>query len=224
MTLDDLDRAFIDHWRAAATAVVPATTSAVATAMIPPVVLPVVQSTVAVTAIPASPSPAADHDPAVLAGDFVDRLLDAAVTEWSGLADEIEAARGRGRRTIAIAACERSVGCSTLVEGLVRLLRRRGRDACGCTAATIPTAGATHDKRIVLMDGGVWFPPGRIHRQRLLVATGGCDAAILIRRSGRPPSTAWAVALEAIGVEPLGEVLSFVPQATVPDHTTGDQR
>lgn len=218
MTLDALDRAFIDHWRSAAVPVVQCAVQPVVDAIAPPAM--------PAPAVPVSAMPLADPEPAP--GDFVDRLLDAALAEWSGLADEIEAARARGRRSIAIAACERFVGCSTLVEGLVRLLRRRGRDACGCTAATIPAVGATHDKRIMLVDAGVWFPPGRIHRQRLLIATGGCDAAILIRRSGREPSTAWAVALEAIGVEPLGEVLSFVPQTTgpnrSPDHDPGDSR
>ena len=218
MTLDALDRAFIDHWRSAAVPVVEFAVQPVVEAMPAPAI--------PAPAMPAPAMPAADPQPAF--GDFVDRLLDAALAEWSGLVDEIEAARARGRRSIAIAACERFVGCSTIVEGLVRLLRRRGRDACGCTAATIPAVGATHDKRIMLVDAGVWFPPGRIHRQRLLIATGGCDAAILIRRSGREPSTAWAVALEAIGVEPLGEVLSFVPQTTSanrsPDHDTGDSR
>jgi len=218
MTLDALDRAFIDHWRSAAVPVVEFA--------VQPVVDAIASPAMPALAIPAPAIPAADPQPAF--GDFVDRLLDAALAEWSGLADEIEAARARGRRSIAIAACERFVGCSTIVEGLVRLLRRRGHDACGCTAATIPAVGATHDKRIMLVDAGVWFPPGRIHRQRLLIATGGCDAAILIRRSGREPSTAWAVALEAIGVEPLGEVLSFVPQTTganrSPDHDTGDSR
>ena len=218
MTLDALDRAFIDHWRSAA---VPGVQFAVQ-----PVVDAIASPAMPAPAMPVPAMPVADPEPAP--GDFVDRLLDAALAEWSGLADEIEAARARGRRSIAIAACERFVGCSTLVEGLVRLLRRRGRDACGCTVATIPAVGATHDKRIMLVDAGVWFPPGRIHRQRLLIATGGCDAAILIRRSGREPSTAWAVALEAIGVEPLGEVLSFVPQTTgasrSPDHDTGDPR
>ena len=123
MTLDALDRAFIDHWRSAAVPVVEFAVQPVVDAIPAP-------------AIPAPAIPAADPQPAF--GDFVDRLLDAALAEWSGLVDEIEAARARGRRSIAIAACERFVGCSTIVEGLVRLLRRRGRDACGCTAATIP--------------------------------------------------------------------------------------
>jgi len=161
------------------------------------------------TPIPAAPPVATIAAPA--ADDFVGRLLAAARTEWEALADEVVAARGRGRRAVAIVACERAAGCSTLVAGLVRVLHERGRDAIACASDAIPTTGATHDKRIVLVDAGVWFPPGRINRQRLMVASSGCDAAILVVRSGRRPPIAWSTCLEAIGVEPLGEVASFVP-------------
>ena len=139
------------------------------------------------------------------------RLLAAAPAAWAALADEVIAARGRGRRAVAIVASERSAGCSTLAEGLARALRQRGRDAVTCPATAIPVTGPTHDKRIVIVDGGVWFPPGRIHRQRLLVASSGCDAAILVVRSGGRSPGGWSACLEAIGVEPLGEVVSFVP-------------
>lgn len=149
--------------------------------------------------------------------DFISRLLDAAPAAWEALADEAVAARGRGLRTIAIVACERAAGCSTLAEGIVRVLHQRGRDAIVCPATAIPVDGVTHDKRIVIVDGGVWFPPGRIHRHRLLVASSGCDAAILVIRSGGRAPAGWSSCLQAIGVEPLGEVVSFVPpSAEVP--------
>jgi hypothetical protein len=191
MTLDFLDAAFVDRWLASLPTAIPA-----APALAPgaPALAPV-----ATIAAPAA------------ANDFVDRLLAAARTEWETLADEVVAARGRGRRAVAIVACERAAGCSTLTAGLVRVLHERGREAIACRSGAIPTTGATHDKRIVLVDGGVWFPPGRINRQRLLVAASGCDAAILVVRSGRRPPAAWSTCLEAIGVEPLGEVVSFVP-------------
>ena len=83
MTLDALDRAFIDHWRSAAVPVVQFAVQPVVDAIAPP-------------AMPVPAMPVADPEPAP--GDFVDRLLDAALAEWSGLADEIEAARARGRR------------------------------------------------------------------------------------------------------------------------------
>ena len=190
MTLDFLDAAFVDRWQASLLTAIPATPAlAPGAPALPPV------ATIA--------APAAD--------DFVDRLLAAARTEWETLADEVIAARGRGRRAVAIVACERAAGCSTLTAGLVRVLHDRGREAIACRSGAIPTTGATHDKRIVLVDGGVWFPPGRINRQRLLVAASGCDAVILVVRSGRRPPAAWSTCLEAIGVEPLGEVVSFVP-------------
>jgi hypothetical protein len=192
MTLDFLDAVFVDRWQASLGTPIPAA----------PAVAPVAPALAPVATIAA---PAAD--------DFVGRLLAAARTEWDALADEVVAARGRGRRAVAIVACERAAGCSTLVAGLVRVLHARGRDAIACASDAIPTTAATHDKRIVLVDAGVWFPPGRINRQRLLVVSSGCDAAILVVRSGRRPPMAWSTCLEAIGVEPLGEVASFVPPA-----------
>lgn len=198
MTLDFLDAAFVDRWQtsqAPAVGIPPAVTRAE-----PPASMPTAAPRIA----PATPSEA---------DDFVGRLVAAARTEWEALADEAVAARSRGRRAIAIVACERAAGCSTLAAGLARVLRGRGRDAVECPAIAIPSTGATHDKRIVIVDGGVWFPPGRINRQRLLVVSSGCDAAILVVRSGRRPPACWSTCLEAIGVEPLGEVVSFVPPA-----------
>jgi hypothetical protein len=204
MTLDHLDHAFLDRWNAVPT--------------------PTASETCAASADPPTPPPAPPLDgTASVAGppaaDFIARLLDAARPEWSRLADEIELARGRGRRAIAITACERAAGCSTLVAAVVRILRDRGRDAISLDRSDMPSSGPAaehgpaHDKRIVLVDAGVWFPPGRIHRQRLVVASTGCDAAILVRRPGREAPAAWGAALEAIGVEPLGEVISFAAPA-----------
>ena len=198
MTLDFLDAAFVDRWQtsqAPAVGIPPAVTRAE-----PPVSMPTAAPGIA----SAQPSEA---------DDFVGRLVAAARPEWEALADEAIAARSRGRRAIAIVACERAAGCTTLAAGLARVLRDRGRDAVECPAIAIPSTGITHDKRIVIVDGGVWFPPGRINRQRLLVVSSGCDAAILVVRSGHRPPACWSTCLEAIGVEPLGEVVSFVPPA-----------
>lgn len=203
MTLDFLDAAFVTRWQASlspAMPVPPAVAAAEAAEVAAP---PAAETMPPVAHVTTLESPATD--------DFVGRLLAAARTEWMALADEVIAARDRGRRTIALVACERAAGCSTLSAGLVRVLRGRGRDAVGCSAMATASAGAPHDKRIVIVDGGVWFPPGRINRQRLLVSSCGCDAAILVVRSGYRPPAAWSTSLEAIGVEPLGAVVSFVP-------------
>ncbi|MBM4010061.1 MAG: hypothetical protein FJ286_01585 [Planctomycetes bacterium] len=191
MTLDALDQAFIDRWSTmlAGTDPPPAPVSEVPP---PPPAPPVATS-------------AAEEE----AADVVGRLLQAAWLDWCAVADEVEAARRRGRRVIAVVACERSAGCTTLVAGLERILTSRGRDVAVTTSTADAAEGPTHGRTIVLVDAGVWFPPGRINRGRLLIATAGCDAAILVRREDRPAPAAWSPALEAIGVEPLGEVVAF---------------
>lgn len=149
---------------------------------------------------------------------LVERLLASAAVEWQTLADEVEAARQRGRRVIAVVGSEPGEGRTTIVTGLVRTLQSRGRDAVSCTSAglsseiTGPPIHA-HDRRVVIVDAGIWFPAGPIRRQRLLIASLGCDAAILVRPAHRPPAGAWAVALTAIGIEPIGEVISFATRA-----------
>lgn len=215
MTSDGVDQAFLARWNALACC--PAAPAACLLTSVEPSPLPALPP--APAAVPTAEPAAPDLVPAVpvaAADDPVDRLLATAADEWAGLADEIEAARRRGRRIVAITSSERAAGCSALVEGLVRILRRRGRDAVGLPASALPVDGPGHDKRIVLVDAGVWFPPGRISRQRLLVTTAGCDAAILVRKAGRPAPAAWGPALQAIGVEPLGEVISCAPGEPAP--------
>lgn len=211
MMLDSLDRAFLDHWSVARTggSAMPPPTPAVSgsVAWLAPAVLPGTSaetSTAAAAPSSASSAPAPDED-----SGLVGRLLEVARADLCAVADEIEAARRRGRRVIAITACERGAGCSTLVAGLLRVLTSRGIDARSGNGDGPPHDGPTHDRRILLVDAGVWFPPGRIQRRRLLLASVGCDAAILVRREDRPAPSGWSVALEAIGVEPLGEVVSF---------------
>jgi hypothetical protein len=103
---------------------------------------------------------------------------------------------------------------TTIPSAVSGALRHAASVANDAAAPDIPT----HDRRIVVVDAGVWFPPGRIQRRRLLLASVGCDAAILLRREDRPAQPGWSVALAAIGVEPLGEVISFAAPAA---RTTG---
>jgi hypothetical protein len=75
--------------------------------------------------------------------------------------------------------------------------------------ATDIDGGHGNDRRIVLIDAGVWFPPGPIRRQKLVQESVGCDAAILVRRADREPVAARATALAALGMSVLGEVVTF---------------
>jgi hypothetical protein len=149
---------------------------------------------------------------------LVDRLLVEAASQWQEIADRVEAARGRGRRVIAVAGHERGEGRTTIVAALDRVLRSRGREVVVCDAGNSAAhAGPPHDRRIVLADAGVWFPPGPIRRSRLLVASYGCEAVILVRRADRPTAPAIEAALAAIGIESLGEVVTFATSAAEPE-------
>jgi len=225
MTLDALDQAFIDRWeRRVAAAAVPweshgkpaPPVSSLTAAGQPPQLEPVDPP----DARPGMTAAAPHAETAGLAVDaeLVSRLLVAGRDQWACLADEVAAARLAGHRVIAVAGGERGEGRTTLVACLSRVLRDRGREVVvlGSVAAlATPDGGPAdggwlHDKRIVLVDAGIWFPPGPIRRQRLLVASLGCDAAILVRR---------ATALAAGGVTALGEVITFAPPAptAIPD-------
>ena len=209
---DLIDQAFLARWQA----VPPATLQPATAAAMPCPTAHTVPVRDDATAEVADPQAAVVP---TASGGLVDRLLASASGEWNALAGEVEAARQRGRRVIAVVGSEPGEGRTTIVAGLVHTLRSRGRDAVSCTPAGLPAevdAAATpaHGKRIVIVDAGIWFPPGPLRRQRLLVASLGCDAAILVRPAHRAPANAWSVALTAIGVEPLGEVLSFTTQAT----------
>jgi len=198
MTFDLLDNAFVDRWAA-----LPAQAPAAAV-----------------------PPPAADLGPEDGIGA---RLLAAAWREWNDLAAVVEAARHRGRRVIGIAGSEPAEGRTQLVECLATALRARGREVvCAAPAdlsaasEEIPGGGSPHDKRIVLVDAGVWFPPGPIRRARLAVVSLGCDAVILVRRADGRGGPAREAALEALGIEVLGEVLTFTAAGGEGDPRCGE--
>lgn len=196
MTLDLVDEAFLLRWRNGPEPDPVAVAAPAAPA-------------VAVAATP--PEPAQE-----VPDDLVARLLAGAQGQWQALATEVEAARRRGRRVIAVTGREPGEGRTTVVEGLCRMLRRRGRAVVRCAPDTLAdVGGAPHDPAIVLVDAGIWFPPGPVRRQRLLVSSLGYDAAILVRRAASPPLATLGPALEALGVEPLGEVLTFAAAADV---------
>lgn len=206
MTLDTLDAAFLHRWQALPPRPSPPTEptdAALPCAAPTPPPAPVAQAEP-----PSPPHTDQKSDSPADASPLVERLLAEAAPQWQAIADRVEAARGRGRRVIAVAGSERGEGRTTIVAALARVLRSRGRDVV-VAAPGAATAGPTHDKRIVLVDAGVWFPPGPIRRARLLVASYGCEAVILVRRADRTAAAAIDAALEAIGIEPLGEVVTF---------------
>jgi hypothetical protein len=209
MTLDTLDAAFVRRWQALPTGSSPPPTPA------PPLVtLDPVPYRAASVAPLAPPPSACTQDSMPDAAPVVDRLLVEAASQWQSIADRVEAARGRGRRVIAVAGHERGEGRTTIVAALDRVLRSRGREVVVCDAGNSAAhAVPTHDKRIVLVDAGVWFPPGPIRRSRILVASYGCEAVILVRRADRPAAPAIEAALAAIGIESLGEVVTFATPA-----------
>jgi len=206
MTLDTLDAAFLHRWQALPPRPSQPTEP---TDAAPPCAAPTPPpARVAQAETPSPPRPDREADFPDDAAPLVERLLAEAAPQWQAIADRVEAARGRGRRVIAIAGSERGEGRTTIVAALARVLRSRGRDVVMAEQGAA-AAGPPHDKRIVLVDAGVWFPPGPIRRARLLVASYGCEAVILVRRADRPAVAAIDAALEAIGIEPLGEVVTF---------------
>jgi Mrp family chromosome partitioning ATPase len=214
MTLDALDAAFLQRWQAMPVPIpAPAPAPEQASAALPP-------QPAAVSPPPLDPAPPPTRPVRPDAGaPLLERLLAEAWPQWNAIADRVEAARARGRRVIAVAGSERGEGRTTLVAGLSCVLATRGRDV-QCAEphdlAAADDAARTHDKRIVLVDAGIWFPPGPIRRQRLIVASLGCEAVIVVRRAGRPSLPAIEAAVEALGIEVLGEVVTFAPAEETP--------
>lgn len=146
----------------------------------------------------------------------LERLLERASGEWNRVADEVEAAAapndGRAGFVLAVVARRRGDGCSTFVEGLARSLRGRGIDVVTTTVDRIDRDAAG----IQLVDAGNWFGTGPIRRERSAALADTCDAAILLRRADRSTAAAFGRALEVAGVRVLGEVTTFGRTAADP--------
>lgn len=215
MTLDLLDAAFLRRWEARDRRP-PAAPAAGATAVVsaPPVAADP----------PTVPPPQAAQPPETIAltsaGDRLEatarRLFERAPEQWLALARHCERARQRGLRVIAVAGAEQGEGRSTLVACLAEALRQRGRDVVCVGPTEVREAGggpvgggAAHDRKLVLVDAGIWFPPGPMRRRRLLFSSLGHDAVILVRRADRPSLESRAAILESLGLMVLGEVLTF---------------
>jgi hypothetical protein len=148
-------------------------------------------------------------------GTLVERLLRVVPDAWARLARRVEEARHDGVEVIAVAGGRRGEGRTTLVECLARTLAARGRhvESHESVPPELPAAGRDGG-RIVLVDAGVWFPGGPLRRAWLERQSLGCHAVILVRRSDQPACAARTAALEAVGLEVLGEVLTMAPPAT----------
>lgn len=219
MSIDAIDAAFLGRWGRDAEARLPARAPECQAGPRAAPRDPAAMDVVAQPAPLAEPVVAERMPPGAMAGSVLERLLATAGPQWNRLAETVEGARSRGRRVIAVTGAERGEGRSTLVAGLAHVLRDRGRDVVEIGPEGIGgTAEPTHDKRIVLVDAGIWFPPGPIRRQRLVVASLGCEAAILVRRADRQAVPAREAVLESLGIEVLGEVVSF-GSATLPAAT-----
>lgn len=150
-----------------------------------------------------------------VATSVIDRLIDAAPSQWSTVADETERAiaefagsRGSSEHAgfvLAVVSRRPKDGCTTFVEGLARTLRDRGTDVVTTTFDRIDRDCGT----VQLVDAGSWFGSGPIRRERATTLAEGCDAAILLRRADRSTAAAFARALEVAGVRVLGEVTTF---------------
>ena len=173
----------------------------------------------AVAAAVAAPVPAAATHPQPITDDgmgtLVDRLLRVVPHAWSHLAKRVEDAHRDGAEVIAITGARRGEGRTTLVGCLARALMARGRrvechDRVPLELASTGRDGGT----IVLIDAGVWFPGGPLRRAWLERQSLGCHAVILVRRADQPACPARGVALEAVGLKVLGEVLTMTPPMT----------
>lgn len=190
MTVDFIDRAFLRR-------------------MAEPIV---VKNSFGEVAAPEAVRCEADPPPALPVSDpVVAHLLTIFPEQWARLAARLAAAFEAGDRVVAVAGRSRGDGCSTIVRGLAHVMQARGM---GVTCRLRDTAFASAACRAddcgrVLVDAGVWFPPGPLHRGRLARAVMGCHAALLVRRAGRQPCPAHEQALEALGIHVLGEVVTF---------------
>ena len=212
-TLDAVDRAFL--WHADRARRHPSRPSQVlgngAAAAVSEAIAPRPAAAAVVPAAAIHPQPITDDG----MGTLVDRLLRVVPHAWSHLAKRVEDAHRDGAEVIAITGARRGEGRTTLVGCLARALMARGRrvechDRVPLELASAGREGGT----IVLVDAGVWFPGGPLRRPWLERQSLGCHAVILVRSADQPACPARGVALEAVGLKVLGEVLTMTPPAT----------
>ncbi len=155
------------------------------------------------------------------------RLLEDHPEQWWTVADRVCAAREAGHRVIAIAGHQSGEGRTTLMRGVAVMLEHLDwqvkmvesatawwRELIGDAATWQWRQQAIEgDRDVVLVDAGIWFPPGPLRIHQLRNATFGFDAVLMVRHHDAPPCPASEQALAATGVQLIGEVVSFAPAA-----------
>lgn len=217
MTLDRLDLAFLDRFAGDVVAAddSPRDPSDGPETVAQPDILPCVESVDAV-AQRHTMKPVAT----TLVGSAEDQctleqLLIHVPNEWRQLADCVEQALTRGSRVVAVVGRRRGEGRTTLVHGIARTLESRcWRVACvQQPPLEEPHSDAVAD--VILVDAGVWFPPGPVRRNRIANMACGCDAVLLVRRADQSPCIVHEEVLESLGLKVLGEAVTFAAPLAV---------
>lgn len=153
-------------------------------------------------------------------------LLERFPEQWAAVALAVEQARRAGTRVIAVAGHQQGEGKTTLVRGLGLLLSERGWQVTSFPSAAawwqelvgagppwqphqIGTAAADND--LVLVDAGIWFPPGPLRPRQLLLKMFGFDGVLLMRHHAHAPCPARDGAIAKAGLQSIGEIVSFAP-------------
>jgi hypothetical protein len=158
-------------------------------------------------------------DPQAVAMQFGDpllsKLLESVPDQWIQIAEQIEAAQAVGCRVVAITAGQPGAGVTTVARGAFLTLQGRGRRVACVSKPPLQCrdlkAREHHADRadIVIVDAGIWFPPGPIRQRQVAQLAFGCDAVILVRRADRAAVPAQGETLTACGLRVLGEVITF---------------
>ena len=175
-------------------------------------------------AVPETEAAAVDSSPGTVDPTLL-QLLEQFPSQWAAVATAVEQARQNGTRVIAVAGHQQGEGRTTLVRGLTLLLAERGwRVACFASASAwwqelvgdaanwqqrLPEAVTADD--LVLVDAGIWFPPGPLQPQQLQLKMFGFDGALLVRRHALPANPARDGVIANAGLQAVGEIVSFAP-------------
>ena len=183
--------------------------------------LPAAAATVAPP--PVDPQAVAIQTVAMQFGDpLLSKLLESVPDQWIQIAEQIEAAQAVGCRVFAITAGQPGAGVTTVARGAFLTLQGRGRRVACVSKPPLQCrdlkAREHHADRadIVIVDAGIWFPPGPIRQRQVAQLAFGCDAVILVRRADRAAVPAQGDTLTACGLRVLGEVITF-EMASSPD-------